>query len=379
MVVRLHAPPAKKLVALDGVRGLAILAVMLHHSAGRLNPVTLPQHLLAWLLYQGWTGVDLFFVLSGFLITGILLDSRSAENYFLSFYARRALRIFPLYLAFISLALTLFPLVTQNDWMPLPSDRWLYWCYLTNWLVLWRGPWRHSVMAHLWSLAVEEQFYCCWPVLVWLLRPSSLLVSILSTEVAVIAGRFWWVIHYGSSQTVALATLTRVDGLLLGAACAIVVRRYRLSSAVARRLLPLALGGMTVYLVLVIGSLNPERYVETFGFPLIAACGALVVLYSVLTEGCDGPVRKFLCWGKLTDVGRYAYGMYIFHVPLFYFADRIVNIYAPPNVRSSFWFGCCISASLCAISYQFAKLSYVNFERYFLMWKDRFQPSYAGH
>src|ERR1035441_7927813 len=109
MVVRVHALSTRKLVSLDGVRGLAILAVMLHHSSWRLSASTAPGRLFAWLLYQGWAGVDLFFVLSGFLITGILLDTRPAENYFSSFYARRALRIFPLAYAFLLFGFTFFP------------------------------------------------------------------------------------------------------------------------------------------------------------------------------------------------------------------------------------------------------------------------------
>ena len=87
-------------------------------------------------------GVDLFFVLSGFLITGILLDTRPAENYFQLFYARRALRIFPLYIGFLLVGLTIFPFAVARDWLPIPADRWLYLCYLTNWLAMWKGPWR---------------------------------------------------------------------------------------------------------------------------------------------------------------------------------------------------------------------------------------------
>jgi peptidoglycan/LPS O-acetylase OafA/YrhL len=82
---------------LDGLRGLAILLVMLFHYGTALNRSKLPQHALSIVAELGWTGVDLFFVLSGFLITGILLDSREADNYFSSFYFRRVLRIFPLY------------------------------------------------------------------------------------------------------------------------------------------------------------------------------------------------------------------------------------------------------------------------------------------
>jgi len=378
MVVRVHALSARKLASLDGVRGLAILAVMMHHSAWGLNAANVPERLFAFLMYQGWAGVDLFFVLSGFLITGILLDSSCAVNYFKSFYARRALRIFPLYFAFLLVALGLFPFVVPADWMPVPRDRWLYLCYLTNWQALWVGPWRHSVMAHLWSLAVEEQFYFCWPLLVWLVRPANLLWSLLIGEAAVIAGRWWWVAGHGASQAVALATITRMDGLLLGAVCAIAVRRYRLPERLVRRLPLLASGGLMVYILLALAASDKDRYAETIGFPLLAICFALLVLYAVLTEGGTGPIQKFLCQRRLTQVGKYAYGLYVYHVPLFYFGDRLIAASVPAAVRSSFWFGCASSAALCVISYQVARLSYTHFERYFLNCKGRFELQYAS-
>jgi len=378
MVVRVYALSTRKLVSLDGVRGLAILAVMLHHSSWRLNAATQPERLFAFLLYQGWAGVDLFFVLSGFLITGILLDSRPAANYFRSFYARRALRIFPLYFAFLLAAFGLFPFLIPADWMPVPGDRWLYLCYLTNWLALWSGPWRHSVMAHLWSLAVEEQFYFCWPLLVWLVRPANLLWSLLIGEGAVIAGRCWWVLHHGASQAVALATITRMDGLLLGAVCAILVRRYRLPERLVRRLPALASSGLILYVLMAVLASNSDRYAETVGFPLLAVCFAMVVLHAVLMDGGTGPIQKFLRQPWLTRVGRYAYGLYVYHVPLFYLGDRLIAASVPAAVRSSFWFGSLSSVVLAVISYQAAKLSYAHFERYFLNWKDQFEPEYAS-
>lgn len=378
MVVRLQPLSTRKLISLDGVRGIAILAVMLHHTAGRLGPRTFSQHLLTWLLYQGWAGVDLFFVLSGFLITGILLDSRNAVNYFQSFYARRALRIFPLYFAFLVLAFCLFPLVIPADWMPDPHDRWLYLCYLVNWQVLWHGPWRHSVMAHLWSLAVEEQFYFCWPLLTWLLRPTSLLRGLLVGEGVVVAGRAWWVLSHGASLPLAFATVTRMDGLLLGALCAILVRRTRLPGRLVSRL-PLLIGaGLLLYLCLCVTAADAQRFAETAGFPLLALLGALTILYCVRTDGEAGPFQKMLCQRQLTQMGKYAYGVYVYHVPLFYLGDRLIAAVAPSWLRSSFWFECATAVAMMVLSFQLAKLSYTYFERYFLNWKDRFTPYYAS-
>jgi len=375
----MHTSPlsSRKVVPLDGVRGIAILAVFLSHSVWRIESTSAIQQVLKWFYSLGWAGVDLFFVLSGFLITGILLDSRLAENYFQSFYARRALRIFPLYCAFLLVAFTLFPYLVAADWMPVSRDRWVYLCYLTNWLALWKGPWRHSVMAHLWSLAVEEQFYFCWPLLVWVLRPGVLLPTLLAGEAAVVVGRIWWVLIHGASQAVALSTVTRMDGLLLGAVCAILVRHWRIPDRLVRRLPWLAGGGFYLYVMLAFRFRVPDAFNQTVGFPLLAVCFALVVLYAVLTEGSASPAQWFLCWRPLTNVGKYAYGIYVFHVPLLYFGDNLIARFVPPAVRASTWFGYASIAVLFVVSYQMAKFSYNFFERRFLNWKDRFAARYA--
>jgi peptidoglycan/LPS O-acetylase OafA/YrhL len=371
MVVRKAPLSARKLASLDGIRGLAILAVMLHHGAWRFPLWNHPAQAVAWLLYLGWSGVDLFFVLSGFLITGILLDSRGALNYFRSFYARRALRIFPLYYVFLSAAFVFFPVVVTADWMPVNGDRWLYFCYLTNWEVLWKGPWRHTVMAHLWSLAVEEQFYFCWPLVVWMLRPRTLLPTLLAGEAAVICGRIWWVLGHGPSEAVAIATVTRMDGLLLGAVCAVLVRRCVFPERVLRALPVAGMCGLWLFIAGSLANRNPDRFAQLAGFPLLAASFAAFVLYAALTDGKPGAVQKFLSLPALTNTGKYAYGLYIYHVPLFYFGDRLIGG-LPAAVREAPGFGYAATLVSMAIAYVTAKLSYDLFERRFLNWKSRF-------
>jgi peptidoglycan/LPS O-acetylase OafA/YrhL len=155
--------------ALDGLRGIAILSVMLLHFTNAIaalpgSPTSAARSVFGW----GWTGVDLFFVLSGFLITGILLDSKGHPLYFRSFYARRALRIFPLYYAALFLFFVVpraIPSVPATYSFAWHDQRW-FWFYLGNFHPL--GPDAKQFIGQFWSLAIEEQFYLVWPLLIWL-------------------------------------------------------------------------------------------------------------------------------------------------------------------------------------------------------------------
>lgn len=172
---RLQKVSSRHVVALDGLRGLAVLFVILYHVNSTAWGTTFLDRIVRAPLKIGWAGVDLFFVLSGFLITGILLDTRESPNYFRSFYARRALRIFPLYY----LVLTASLLITRftpalNYVLPIPHDRIFYFVYLNNWWPLLRDTWHANIIGHFWSLAVEEQFYLLWSLCVFLVSPKLL-------------------------------------------------------------------------------------------------------------------------------------------------------------------------------------------------------------
>ncbi len=146
--------------ALDGIRGIAVSLVLLCHFVGAYEPTTTVGGIVYAVLRSGWCGVDLFFVLSGFLITGILVETKTAPNFFRSFYMRRFLRIFPLYYALLFVWFgVLGSLAARFGWdaYAIGRDRQLwYWAYLGNWL----RPSRELVgaIAHLWTLAIEEQF-----------------------------------------------------------------------------------------------------------------------------------------------------------------------------------------------------------------------------
>jgi len=154
-----------RLLVLDGLRGIAILLVMLFHFTLASPSALIDVPYFSFTRY-GWTGVDLFFVLSGFLITGILIDAKGGEHYFRNFYIRRALRILPLYYTFVAGLILLYPRIggptASAEAQVLVQHQWWFWTHTVNWLVARTGDFVTVTTlgtGGFWSLAIEEQFY----------------------------------------------------------------------------------------------------------------------------------------------------------------------------------------------------------------------------
>ena len=146
----------------DALRGLAVSIVMLYHLHKDV-----PALHLHTLFRHGWVGVDLFFVLSGFLITGILVESKDSPRYLRNFYARRILRIWPLYFALLLVCFLLIPWVKPESARALKEacgPPFVYFLFLQNLFPTYVGI---GPLTITWSLAIEEQFYLFWPLAVW--------------------------------------------------------------------------------------------------------------------------------------------------------------------------------------------------------------------
>jgi peptidoglycan/LPS O-acetylase OafA/YrhL len=208
----------KKIPQLDAVRGLAVLWVLLH------NTNQSPSRYLHWISDRGWMGVDLFFVLSGFLITGILLDAKKSEEYFKNFYARRCLRIWPLYYALLLFMFVVVPVWRPAEghavFEPRSSPWWAFPIFLQNFLLP-IPTMATGALGVTWSLAVEEQFYLVWPLVVRFFDESQL----RKTAIAVICVspllRFHLSLHHVNIYS---NTFCRLDGLMAGALLAVTVR-----------------------------------------------------------------------------------------------------------------------------------------------------------
>jgi peptidoglycan/LPS O-acetylase OafA/YrhL len=366
---------------LDGIRGIALLAVMLSHGGGRyILQTTVVAKLFTYAMVPGWSGVELFFVLSGFLITGILLKSKSAKNYFSSFYARRFLRIFPIYYFAVTVGmLAAHHNFWWNSMMPPERMRIAYYFYAQNWPIFWNhGAYMTvSVFGHFWSLAVEEQFYLVWPLVIWLL-PEGWVLCLCTTGLAIaLPLRFYMVHRYAESLGAMVLTTSRMDGLLVGVILAILLRRGQ----IPLRWIYLSLG-VGVAIIGYIAIFHHRELIATYfymptlgitGFSLL--CGGFLALSQ---QHRIAWLRRILDARWLGTVGKYSYGMYIYHVPLYLVMEHTLEtrfgVVFPLPLRWALLY----IAFLIAVTFLIAKISYDLVESKILALKIYFRPRFAN-
>jgi peptidoglycan/LPS O-acetylase OafA/YrhL len=374
---------------LDGIRGLAILAVLCCHLVvvgGILNAQspTLIEKLLAHaFIPMGDAGVDLFFVLSGFLITGILLRTKSAKNYFSSFYARRVLRIFPIYYLVLTLSVVIghFWVIVASMLPPWTSWKVSYFFYLQNWPVFWHGD---KMMGGLWgaywSLAVEEQFYFLWPLAIFLLSEKAIIrLCYIVLPCALLLRTFLYFSYFGNQFGLLQITPSRVDGLFMGAICSI----YMFS-----RKKPVPMGwiiacgtvGSCIMLYIAVFHrqefVGPDKWLATVGITAFALLSTALVAVS---QHKISFITRLLTLRWLQLSGKYSYGAYVYHLILI-FAFRhylIARLTLRPGLGIHFGILAKCLAGVVEIVCVFllAKASYDLFETPFLRLKTRFKAA----
>ncbi|HYS09559.1 MAG TPA: acyltransferase [Myxococcales bacterium] len=302
---------------LDGVRGLAILLVLAVHFVGNATPITWGERIAVKLGNYGVLGVDLFFVLSGFLITGLLLDSKGTPRYFRNFYARRTLRIFPLYYFVLAILFLVIPAVTTVPPALEEARRhqaWL-WTYTANFFLAAKASWALTYVSHFWSLAIEEHFYLLWPLVVFSFRRETLERICLWVIGAALALRIALSLAGVSELSISVLTPCRVDTLCVGALLACLARREGGLALLLGRggRAALAIGGITLavsaWCALTQTGLSILHPLRTTLFALFF--GALTVM-SLRDPGQDLVARAFNArW--LRTFGKYSYGLYVYH------------------------------------------------------------------
>jgi peptidoglycan/LPS O-acetylase OafA/YrhL len=357
---RLHHVPQ-----LDGLRALAIGLVLLHHL-----PVVLGREfeLLRPFSAAGWIGVDVFFALSGFLITSILLGSVDQPRYWRNFYVRRGLRILPLYYGLLTL---IFLTRTIAPGLPAemrPSPWWFY-GFLSNFWYAHKPVSTDFTLEITWSLSVEEQFYLLWPLMIRYLPRRVLAVGLGGLILAAPAFRYF----LAAGAPSLCHTLCRVDGLAIGALAALWWFTPRAVAA------PRWIGGLAVGLwatllaVIVSGGFQLERWgVPVFIYALVPAATAATII-AVLTGQARG-LARILGWRPAVAIGKVSFGLYLLH-PLAFSMTRQMAVKCgaaehPPGTLAGL--GWCVGATGLAIVMAFA--SYQVMERKFLALKDQLAP-----
>lgn len=309
------------LTALDGIRGLAIFMVLIWHygvTQSAATPGTMWSY-IATALGLTWTGVDLFFVLSGFLIGGILLDNRASQNLFSVFYLRRVFRIFPLYFFWLGLFFILSSALAGDGsfkWLfqdPLP-----YWSYLTytqNFAMAHREALGPNWLAITWSLAIEEQYYLLLPFVIryFPLRALPWIFGICIASAPIIR---WSLFHYTHSGLPGHVLLPgRWDALLMGVSVAYLCRRpwFLYWVAANRRLLNGILAVLFLGVCgLVLRKVQGASYtMSLYGYTLVALFYACLLLVTVTRP--RGVINRLLSLRPLVFLGAISYGVYIIH------------------------------------------------------------------
>jgi peptidoglycan/LPS O-acetylase OafA/YrhL len=361
---------------LDGLRAIAILLVFAAHSD---------------LLSVGWVGVQLFFVLSGFLITGILLDMKDSlpsREYFTKFYGRRFLRIFPLYYFYLALmAVVAFWLMSADfrpNYMQIYFDQ-VWYAVLYVYDFFYRAPWFQPslFLDHFWSLSVEEQFYIIWPLLLLTVPQQNLkklfILFILLGPISRFAlyllyesGSNLWVFREPFGLVIYSWPLSHLDAFALGA-------------YISRFPIPRPRQQLFIFAVLVLTSGYIATYITTGNIGVVSALGYdlrsssgyqfvwahtllnyffVVLLYCVVREKV---FTRFLEMPWLRYLGKISYGMYVYHLPLIWFIERFSEERLQGEMTQ--WLRVAISLSATILV---ATLSFYLLEKPILNLKDRF-------
>jgi peptidoglycan/LPS O-acetylase OafA/YrhL len=361
----------KYVKSLDGLRAAAVLLVILFHVG---------------YLEIGWIGVQVFFVLSGFLITQILLSEkeRPLNTYLKRFYWRRSLRIFPLYFGCLVLLTIVFLVTKRLDYF---GDQAVYLYTYTYNFSIFSNSWRdNELFDHFWSLSIEEQFYLVWPIVVYLLSSKSLrrLIVILIIVAPIVRLLLPIILIYSNKYTsflgevVYLFPLSHADAFATGAAIAVFdlpeqVRKPNIAFFTTAFVIG-ALGIANLIELRLEG--NPTIKLTSFGYPILMI-GNLQYIWgytalNILSAVVIICLLKQIAWLRvfensyLVGIGKISYGIYIIHRPILYLTQTFIE----NNFRNLSGIG--IFAAYLAIVILLSYISYRWYEQRFLALKDKF-------
>ncbi len=380
----------RRIPELDGLRGIAILLVaVFHYGSIAGSPQNAAFRVWNFATGLGWIGVDLFFVLSGCLITGILLETRDSPRYFRSFYGRRILRIMPLYYSavifFFWIYLPLAHAVVAHGLYETDERSWMvtslweqvwYWLHISNWRSAF-GYLEVSPVAHFWSLAIEEQFYLLWPLLVRR-TPEKRLLQICAAGIAASFllrnVPFFQIEQARHPGLMYRLTPFRVNPLLYGACIPLLARLPEARKRVMAWLAPaLAVGlvGFAAACVWARSAESPSEPMTRLGYSSLALFWFAVVLISVEQSGTGARLAAFLRGPFIGKAGEISYGIYVINLLIASaIAIALKKILPAPGesiVRTALSLGVGLSASwfVAQLSWRYLEQPLLRMKRYF--------------
>lgn len=345
-----------RMLELDGLRGIAMLWVVLYHC-WFLEVGTWWQNVLYTVPQLGLIGVEFFFVMSGFLITGILLRYRDSPNYLSGFYGRRVIRTLPLYFFFLAVVYYVIPAVPflyeRFHWFSSENSfeegRIWHWFFLSNFWYARQGFFDAWYLNPTWSLAIEEQFYLVWPILVLAIPPRFLGRFILCVLAASVSIRVWLLMGDATATTVFVFTPGRLDGIAIGCYLGVVAYSPGGVGSMVRWRRRLAWAGIPLFAFGIVwvwffhenirrGQDDLARFLQNpvflgVGLLGVALCSGSLVAHMLVGRE-DGVPRRWMRSPFLHFWAKYSYAMYLFHTPGYDVARRLMaGFYYPWRER----------------------------------------------
>jgi peptidoglycan/LPS O-acetylase OafA/YrhL len=343
---------------LDGVRAIAVFMVIFFHFFFELDL----HPLLTKVANFGRTGVSLFFVLSGYLITRILIATKESPGYFSNFYVRRSLRIFPLYYFYLTLIFIILPLIAGKPFPPFNLQ--IYnWTYLQNFALAFR--WEHVSPRHLWSLSVEEHFYLFWPLLIYLLSVKKIVIASISIIVMAFMVQYFMI---ESDYVAYYFTFARIDELSMGALLAVLEIRNKLTHKYAKiyLLISVILAIPTIALMAIFTDID-NTIIQIIKYDLLAFTFMSMIGYVIsLLE--TGRVKKFLRTKPMVFSGKISYGIYVYH-PLCIAA--VWSVFPKMNPAVLFVIAVSFTLLVASASYYLLELNFLKLKRFFEYKKEK--------
>ena len=359
---------SSRIPELDGLRGAAIFMVVVFHYLEQQGNVARAglTSILQRLVLMGWSGVDLFFVLSGFLIGGILLDARNSPSYFRTFYTRRFFRIIPIYylwiLAYIVLAGVASPMLRARSnsglIMAPNASIYAYFLFLQNFMVVPFAGLAGAWFSHLWSLAVEEQFYLVSPLVVRLFSTRRLMILLICVIATAPLLRILLRTGHTDPGLVSVLMPCRADSLAIGMLAAMFWRReqFRQWLSVHSTLLHAFLAALFAG-VAALWKWSPQSQtwgMESIGFTWLAMFYVVILLLALVRR--QGPIARLLArMAWLRELGRVSYCVYIIHLAVNVICHSLLRRASP---GTSDWRGAAVTLFAAVVTYGIAWCSW---------------------